>query len=162
MLAMQWKHAKLGRKIQTDVLDFLKLHGSVITDRHISGGFITAPAMDINEAVVATVETIIRDLNAEVKKKMSAPQPRQQQQDPDDYSIPGPADKMPDEFPEPQISGKTGAVVKKALESPGPGQVKERFGDFEMLGAQTGGDQDFSYIPPSPAGQRPTKMPDDD
>ena len=157
LLAMQWKHASLGRKVQNDVVDFLKLHGSVVSDRHISGGFITAPKLAINEAVISTIETIIKDLNTEVRKRQqSSSSPPAPQHQPSEATM---SSTRPSEFPEPTISGKTGEPVRRESNPSSPSTATAKFGDFEMPDdAKNSGD--YSYIAPTPVGQIPTRMPE--
>lgn len=68
MLLMQWKHATMGRKISKDLVAFLKMHGAQVDGDQISGGPITVP-MSVDEAVIGTVDTIIRDVNGRTGPK---------------------------------------------------------------------------------------------
>lgn len=61
MLYFQWRHASLGRKLSGDVIDFLKRHGAVVDGVTISGGPVTVP-MKVDDAVINTIDTILRDI----------------------------------------------------------------------------------------------------
>jgi hypothetical protein len=85
-LAVQWKHAAVGRKVQKGVVDFLTHYGASVHGKTISGGPLNAP-VTVDEAVVGTVNTMIKDVHGRVaqSKRRAAPanaqaQPSPQQQ----------------------------------------------------------------------------------
>jgi hypothetical protein len=179
MLYTQWKHASLGRRVSGDVVDFLKTHGATVNGKKIVGGPVSVP-MDVDEAVVSTVDTILKDISRRATRPPRAGQ--QQQQAAQDQVLPPsggggmptpssggrPSPKQspsmvpqqggaqgPPQFPDPPISGKTGMPVSREamLES---GSVSQ--GGYP---SESGGrEEDFSYAPPMPPGMvPPTQMP---
>jgi len=68
MLAVQWKHASVGRKVENDVVSFLKHYGATINGKKISGGPINVP-VTVEEAVTGTVNSMIKDVHARVAAK---------------------------------------------------------------------------------------------
>lgn len=72
MLLVQWKHATMGRRVSKDVVTFLQKHGAQINGKKISGGPVTIP-MNVDEAVVGTIDTIISDINNRTSKKAPGP-----------------------------------------------------------------------------------------
>jgi hypothetical protein len=151
MLVVQWKHAALGRRISNDVVDFLKLHGAVVAGKNISGGPVTVP-MTIDQAVVGTIDTIIKDINVRAMSKAQAPggadPKRAQAVTAAAEGAAPPAGGRP-EFPEPAISGKTGQPVKEE-EDLKPGQAPA-----EYAFAKNATGEDYSYVPHTPPGMRP-------
>lgn len=135
MLAYQWRHAKLGRAVQTKVVDFLKMHGATMTDkRHIAGGPVTVP-ITVEEAVLGTIDQVIRDINADVRAKKAAAAAAAASAAPSAGTAPAapkpvapapmggappPGATRPTEFPEPPISSRTGRPVKKTKRSKSP------------------------------------------
>lgn len=73
ILAVQWKHAKVGRKVENDVIKFLKQYGASVNGKKISGGPINTP-VSVEDAVTGTVSSMIGDIHARVEhsKKQKA------------------------------------------------------------------------------------------
>jgi hypothetical protein len=161
MLFMQWKQAAVGRRVSTNVIEFLKQYGSTVNGRTISGGVLLAP-LNVDEAVVSTVDFFLTD----VARKSAAHQQQQQQQqqthemqpEGKSHSPPMPMQAQqqqqqqqsgPPVFPEPVISGKTGKPISREV-TVEDGQVTG--GGYPSEGAS--GD-DFSYVPIMPPGMSP-------
>lgn len=171
---MQWKHASLGRKVSGDVVDFLKMHGATVSGGKIVGGPVSVP-MEVNEAVVSTVDTILKDISSRATRSRKPPPARTSDDSlpPTAEQAPHPVSRMsptnaravhkptgqaqqgPPQFPEPPISGKTGKVLSTEATLEG-GSVSR--GAYP---SESGGDgEDFSYAPPMPPGMAPpTQMP---
>ena len=181
ILYTQWKHASLGRRISGDVVDFLKVHGAKVSGKKIAGGPVSVP-MDVDEAVVSTVDAVLKDITRRATRAPRSGQDQQpQQQDqvlpPSEGAMPTPSSggrpspkpqsptMMPQQpgsgqqgprvFPEAPISGKTGMPVSREAMLEG-GSVSQ--GGYP---SESGGrEEDFSYAPPMPPGMvPPTQMP---
>jgi hypothetical protein len=143
MLYVQWKHAALGRRVSGDVVNFLKHHGATVEGVKVSGGPVMVP-MSVDEAVVSTIDTILRDIT---RKAAGSAKPHQQHQQQDAQPHQASAGGPPP-FPEPPISGKTGAPVAREQQ-----QQQHDSGEAEDMSRGEGGD--FSYKPFSPPGVSP-------
>lgn len=152
LLFFQWKHAALGRRVSGDVVDFLKRHGSVVSGGRVAGGPVTA-SMVVDEAVVNTVDTILRDITRRtlLAQASNKPLPPKEEEEEDNAPQPQPqpqpqprggSPKGGRVFPEPVISGKTGKPVAHDGEE-----------DGDM--SQGNNSEGFSYNPPMPPGMRP-------
>jgi hypothetical protein len=174
---VQWKHASLGRRLSGDVVDFLKVHGARVNGKRIVGGPVSVP-MDVDEAVVSTVDAVLKDIT----RRASRGPPAEHAQQATAGAAPGQGGPIPSNggragssrpnspamapqqeqsqsgqrvFPEPPISGKTGLPVTSDPTIEG--------GNFSQGGypSESGNrEEDFSYNPPMPPGMMPpTSMP---
>lgn len=123
MLYFQWSHATVGRRVTSNVIDFLKLSGAKIEGNTIVGGALTAP-LPVPAAVTATVshmiqETAVNLIQRQRQQQAQSPpnmgmtgpsSPPLQQQQQQIMTAPTPTDRN-GVFPEPPISGKTGLPV---------------------------------------------------
>jgi hypothetical protein len=171
MLAVQWKHAKVGRKVSSNVVTFLQKYGATLSGDIISGGPVVTQ-MPVDEAVVGTIEKILSDINNRVEAKKRQPSgaspqepamAQQQQVQAQAQGRPGrtpvhgspvmqsmqPAQQGGEQptFPEAPISGKSGLPVQQGTE----GYTGTMSHDSQ--GASDA--QDYSYQPPIPPGMMP-------
>jgi hypothetical protein len=176
-LAIQWQKAQLGRRVSKDVVAFLKLHGSVVDDHMIQGGPVIVP-MKVDDAVVNTVNTILRDLSNHAQKKRTSDQQRQEGFDEvgesglvNEKSAGNPTIEEPMEEPvrEERRVERPAAVIRAASGSPKRGNPAatlynksledspaSQLGEFVPENAKRGNNTndrqsgDFSYVPYSP------------
>lgn len=165
LLYTQWKHAAVGRKISGDVVDFLKLHGAQVSGKKILGGPVSVP-MDLDEAVISTVDTILGDITHRAKRPPSQqpdqgpaaptpsnggrPAPGHAPQAPAPAPMPATSGGATPAFPDPPISGRTGMPI-----SQGAMMQSGSISGSGYPSESAARDEDFSYSPPMPPGMRP-------
>lgn len=168
VLYTQWKHASLGRRVSGDVVDFLKTHGATVSGKKIMGGPVSVP-MDVDDAVVSTVDTILKDISRRASRgprgataQTAAPPPpapssggRLSPKPQAPTMVPQKEQSGPPQFPEPPISGKTGMPVSREATLEG-GSISQS----EYASVSGNREEDFSYTPPMPPGMAPpSQMP---
>lgn len=171
LLYTNWKSATLGKKVSGNVVDFLKHHGATVKEGKIVGGPVTI-LMDTDEAVVNTVDAILRDITkkANIQQQQQAQHPKNGE-DSDDVGSVATARKLPrrnqrnrplqntenaeaggqPKFPEPPISGKTGMPLVDVEEASNANDTRDSgYPSDDVVGGE-----DFSYSPPMPPGMKP-------
>jgi hypothetical protein len=83
LLMTQWKHARLGRKVERDVLTFLKHYGSSVKGKVVSGGLLNVP-LGVEDAITGTVNTMIKDVHTRVMAIKKAAPPKSGEDDSDE------------------------------------------------------------------------------
>jgi hypothetical protein len=170
LLYSNWKSATLGKKVSGNVVDFLMHHGATVKEGKIVGGPVTIP-MDTDEAVVNTVDAILRDITKKANIQQRQTQNPRNGDDADDVMGAATSRKSPrrnqrnrplqntenaeaggqPKFPEPPISGKTGMPLADNDGEGGPGSnVNDVRGSGYPSDDAVGGGEDYSYEAPGP------------